>query len=118
MNVKKIVMRTMFLSGAVCGIAGMAQVSGAAFTLSDGVAGGVGFDAIIVAWLARLNPFVCVIVTVLLSILEKGCSVMQSTFGLSTAVSDILQGIILFCILGFDFFAQYKLVLRNGGSGK
>lgn len=118
MNVKKIVLRTMFLSGAICGIAGMAQVSGAAFTLSDGVAGGVGFDAIIVAWLARLNPFVCVVVTLLLSILEKGCSVMQSTFGLSTAVSDILQGIILFCILGFDFFAQYKPVFRNGGAVK
>ncbi len=113
MNVKKIIMRTMFLSGAVCGIAGMCQVSGAAYTLGDGVAGGVGFTAIIVAWLAQLNPVVILIVTVLFSMLDKGCSVMQSDFGLSPAVSSILQGIILFCILAFDFFTRYRFVLRQ-----
>ncbi len=113
MNVKKIVMRTMFLSGAICGIAGMTQVSGAAFTLGEGVAGGVGFTAIIVAWLAKLNPVIILIVTVLFSMLEKGCSVMQSSFGLSTAVSSILQGIILFFILAFDFFTRYRFVLRK-----
>jgi ABC-type uncharacterized transport system permease subunit len=113
MNVKKIVMRTMFLSGAICGIAGMTQVTGAAYTLSDGVAGGVGFTAITVAWLSKLNPFIILVVTVLFATLEKGCSVMQSTFGLSSAVSGILQGIILFFILGFDFFTHYKFVLRK-----
>jgi ABC-type uncharacterized transport system permease subunit len=113
MNVKKIVMRTMFLSGAICGVAGMVQVTGAAYTLSDGVAGGVGFTAITVAWLAKLNPVIILVVTALFAILEKGCSVMQSTFGLSSAVSGILQGIILFFILGFDFFTRYKLVFRK-----
>lgn len=114
MNVRKIVMRTMFISGAICGIAGMTQVTGAAYTLSDGVAGGVGFTAIIVAWLSKLNPVVILVVTVLFSMLEKGCSVMQSTFGLSSAVSSILQGIILFFILGFDFFTRYQFVFRKG----
>ncbi|HWT76065.1 MAG TPA: ABC transporter permease [Mobilitalea sp.] len=113
MNVKKIVMRTMFLSGAICGIAGMTQVTGAAFTLGEGVAGGVGFTAITVAWLSRLNPIVILIVTVLFSMLDKGCSVMQSTFGLSSSVSSILQGIILFFILGFDFFTRYQFVFRQ-----
>jgi simple sugar transport system permease protein len=114
MNVKKIVMRTMFLSGAICGIAGMTQVTGAAFTLGEGVAGGVGFTAITVAWLSKLNPIIILVVTVLFSMLDKGCSVMQSTFGLSSAVSGILQGIILFFILGFDFFTRYKFVFRKG----
>jgi simple sugar transport system permease protein len=114
MNVKKIVMRTMFISGAICGIAGMTQVSGAAYTLSDGVAGGVGFTAIIVAWLAKLNPFIILVVTVLFAMLDKGCSVMQSTFGISAAASGILQGIILFFILGFDFFTNYQFVFRKG----
>lgn len=113
MNVKKIVLRTMFFSGAICGIAGMTQATGAAFTLSEDIAGGVGFTAIIVAWLAKLNPFVIVLVTFLFAILEKGCSVMQSAFGLSTNVSAILQGIILFFILGFDFFTRYKFVFRK-----
>ncbi len=113
MNVKKIVMRTMFLSGAICGIAGMTQVGGAAFTLGEGVAGGVGFTAIIVAWLAKLNPVLILFVSVLFAMLEKGCSVMQSAFGLSAAVSSILQGIILFFILAFDFFTQYRVVFRK-----
>lgn len=113
MNVKKIILRTMFISGAICGIAGMAQVSGAAHTLSDGVAGGVGFTAIIVAWLAKLNPVIILIVTVLFSVLDKGSSVMQSTYGLSQAVSSILQGIILFIILGMDFFTRYRIVFRK-----
>ena len=114
MNVSKIVLRTMFISGAICGLAGMVQVSGNTYTLSDGIAGGVGFTAIIVAWLARLNPFVIVVITALFSILEKGSSVMQSAFGLSSAVSDILQGIILFVVLAVDFFTRYALVIRGG----
>ena len=114
MNVSKIVLRTMFISGAICGLAGMVQVSGNTYNLSDGIAGGVGFTAIIVAWLARLNPFVIVVITALFSILEKGSSVMQSAFGLSSAVSDILQGIILFVVLAVDFFTRYALVIRGG----
>ncbi|MBH1941165.1 ABC transporter permease [Mobilitalea sibirica] len=113
MNVKKIIMRTMFISGAICGIAGMTQVTGAAYTLGEGVAGGVGFTAITVAWLSKLNPLFILVVTLLFSMLEKGCSVMQSTFGLSSAVSGILQGIILFFILGFDFFTRYRFVFRK-----
>ena len=113
MNVGKIVMRTMFLSGAICGIAGMTQATGAAFTLGESVAGGVGFTAIIVAWLARLNPLFAVVFTMFLSVLQKGSSVMQSNFGLSTYVSDVLQGIILFVILAVDFFTQYKLIFRG-----
>ncbi len=118
MNVKKIILRTMFLSGAICGIAGMTQVTGAAYTLGEGVAGGVGFTAITVAWLSKLNPVVILVVTVGFSMLEKGCSVMQSTFGLSSAVSGILQGIILFFILGFDFFNHYRFAFRKGGIKK
>lgn len=113
MNVKKIVMRTMFISGAICGIAGMVQTTGAAYTLSEGVAGGVGFTAIAVSWLAKLNPFAILIVSVLFGMLDKGCSVMQSTYGMSPAVSGILQGIILFFVLGFDFFTNYKFVFRK-----
>ncbi|AOY74964.1 ABC transporter permease [Clostridium formicaceticum] len=112
-NVKKVIMRTMFLSGGICGIAGMAQATGAAYTLSEGIAGGVGFTAIIVAWLSYLNPILILVVTILFSILEKGCSVMQSAFGLSAAVSAILQGIILFFILGFDFFRKYQFIFRK-----
>ena len=114
MNVKKIILRTMLISGGICGLAGMIQVSGADKTLSAGVAGGVGFTAIIVAWMGRLQPVAIFIITMLLSILEKGCGVMQSTLGLSNYVSSALQGIILFTALAMEFFLQYRLVMRKG----
>lgn len=118
MNVKKIVLRTMFLSGAVCGIGGMVQATGSDITLTTAVAGGVGFTAIIVAWLSQLNPVMIMVVSFLFAILEKGSSVVQSNFGLSTDCADVLQGIILFFILGCELFVRYKLVIRKGGKGR
>lgn len=112
-NVNKVVLRTLFLSGAICGIAGMIQVSGAAYTLDAGIAGGVGFTAIIVAWLARLNAPVCLLVSLLFAVLTKGCSVMQSAFSISSTVSEILQGLILFSVLASDFFIEYRIRSRK-----
>lgn len=113
MNVRKILLRTMAFSGAVCGLCGMIQATGSDITLTTGVAGGVGFTAIIVAWLAQLNPITILIVSVLFGILEKGSSVVQSGFGLSTDCADVLQGIILFFILGCEFFIRYRLVFHK-----
>lgn len=113
MNVRKILLRTMALSGGVCGLGGMIQATGADSTLTMGVAGGVGFTAIIVAWLAQLNPMIIMVVSALFGILEKGSSVAQSNFGLSTDCADVLQGIILFFILGCEFFIRYRFVGRG-----
>lgn len=118
MHVKKIVLRTMFLSGGICGMAGMIQATGSDITLTTSVAGGVGFTAIIVAWLAQLNPFSILIVSFLFSVLEKGSSVVQSNFGLSTDCADVLQGIILFFILGCEFFIRYQFVFRRKKEGR
>lgn len=115
MNVKKIVLRTMFLSGAVCGLGGMIQATGSDITLNTAVAGGVGFTAIIVAWLAQLNPPMILVVSFLFAVLEKGSSVVQSSYGLSMDSADVLQGIILFFILGCEFFVRYAFVLRKKG---
>lgn len=114
MNVRRITLLTMFLSGAVCGVAGVVQSAGSDMTLASSVAGGVGFTAIIVAWLAQLNAFGILLVSFLFSILEKGSAVMQSSFGLSTYSAAVLQGIILFFVLGCEFFVRYKFVLRGG----
>ena len=120
MRVDRIVLRTMFLSGAIAGIAGMVQVAGSDKTLTTGVAGGVGFTAIIVAWLAQLNPLASAVVAFLFAVLEKGASVVQSQFGLSTDCADVLQGIILFFVLGCEFFTRYRFVrdhAKKGGEG-
>ncbi len=113
MNVKRIVLRTMFISGGICGVAGMLQASGVNYCLDEGIASGVGFTAIIIAWLARLNPIGILFVSIMFGILEKGCGVMESSYGFSSSVPDILQGIILFCILACDFFTRYKFTVRN-----
>lgn len=118
MNVRRIVLRTMFLSGAVCGIAGMVQATGSDITLTTAVAGGVGFTAIIVAWLSQLNPVMILVVSFLFSVLEKGSSVVQSNYGLSVDCADVLQGIILFFILGCELFVRYKFVFRKQGGGR
>lgn len=120
-HVKKVVLRTMFLSGAVAGLAGVCQVAGSDMTLSMGVAGGVGFTAIIVAWLCQLNPGMILVVSFAFSVLEKGSGVVQSEFGLSADSADVLQGIILFFILASEFFVRYGFVGRGaekkGGAG-
>lgn len=115
MNVRKIILRTMLISGGIAGITGVVQSAGSDMTLAASVAGGVGFTAIIVAWLANLNPFSILAISFLFSVLEKGSSVMQSTYGLSTYSADVLQGIILFFILGIEFFIRYRFVRKSKG---
>ncbi len=117
MRVDRIVLRTMFLSGAIAGICGMVQVAGSDKTLTTGVAGGIGFTAIIVAWLAQLNPFGSLVIAFLFAVLEKGASVVQSQFGLAIDCADVLQGIILFFVLGCEFFIRYRFV-RDAGAPK
>lgn len=112
MNVGKIILRTMFLSGAICGMVGMIKVS-STHTLTEGITSGVGFTGITVAWLSQFNALGMVLVSLLFAILQKGSSVMQTSLGLSDNASNVLQGIILFCFLGMEFFTRYKFVLKN-----
>lgn len=113
MNVSKIIIRTMFLSGAVSGIVGFMQVAGADYTLTEGTAGGVGFTAITVAWLAKLNPIVMVFIAAALAVLEKGSNTIQTDFKIPASASEVLTGIILFFMLGCEFFINYRLIVRG-----
>lgn len=113
MNVGKIIMRTMFLSGAIAGIVGMLVVSGADYTLSTGTTGGVGFTAITVAWLAQLNPFGMLLMALFLAVLGKGSNTIQTNFQIPASASKVLTGMILFFMLACEFFINYKLIFRN-----
>lgn len=113
-NVNKTVIRTMMISGAICGLAGYIAVAGASHTISTNTAGGSGFTAIIVAWLAKFNPFVMIFVAALLVFMEKGSIQIASQFNLNDYVSQMITGIILFFILGSEFFTQYRLIFRSG----
>ncbi len=114
-SVGKVYMRTMLLSGAICGIAGFIAVSGASHTISVSTAGGRGFTAIIVAWLAKFNTFTMIIISLLLVFLEKGAIQIASEFNLNDYASQVITGIILFFIIGSEFFINYKLVFRGKG---
>ena len=113
-NVRRVIVRTMVISGAVCGIAGFMTVAGADHTISTDTAGGRGFIAIIVAWLAKFNTFVMVLIAALLVFLEQGAREIASVYDLNDFVSQMIMGIILFFILGSEFFINYKLRTRKG----
>lgn len=112
-DVKKVIMRTMLISGAICGLAGFLAVSGASHTISSNTAGGRGFTAIIVAWLAKFNSFVMIFFSLLLVFLEKGAIEIASRYNLNNYVSSMITGIILFFILGSEFFINYKVKFRE-----
>ena len=115
-RVPRIYVRTMALSGALCGFAGFLAVSAVSHTLSTSTAGGRGFTAIIVAWLAKMNPFVMILISALLSFLNKGAVQIASDFGLNEYVSQIISGVILFFILGSEFFINYQV--KSGAKHK
>ena len=113
-NVKQVIIRTMLVSGAICGVAGFIAVSGASHTISTSTAGGRGFTAIIVAWLAQFNTFVMIAISALLVFLEKGAIEIASQFDLNDFVSEMITGIILFFILGSEFFIKFNVRFRGG----
>ena len=119
-NVKTVIMRTMIISGAVCGIAGMLLVAGRDFTVSAATAGGMGFTAIMVSWLAKFNPLIMPFTSFLIVFMERGASAIASdpALRINESVSDVITGIILFFIIGCEFFVNYKVLLRHNNRNK
>jgi simple sugar transport system permease protein len=115
MNVPHIIMRTMFLSGAISGITGFLVAAGADYTLNANTAGGTGFTAITVAWLAGLNPIIMLFIAFFLAILEKGSNTIQTSFKIPASAAEVLTGIILFFMLGCEFFIRYRVIIRGKG---
>ena len=117
MNVGWVMVRTMIISGAICGIVGYILVAGQNKTITSNVADGVGFTAITVAWLAQLNAFAMIIISFILAILTLGSSYLQQTMGVPAAISEIVSGILLMSMLGCEFFINYQMIIRKK-SGK
>ena len=110
MNVFRITTAAVVISGGLCGIAGMMQASAIERSLSDELSGGLGFTSIIVAWLSRLEPRLILIVGFLFSVLIQGSLFLQASLQIPAAISQIIQGIIIFFVLGSDFFIRYRFV--------
>ena len=112
-NVKKVILRTMALSGAVCGIAGLLLVGGTDHTITTTTADNRGFTAIMVSWLAKFSPAYMILTSFLLVFLQKGADEISTVFMLDQSFSDIITGIILFFIIGSEFFINYELKFRR-----
>lgn len=115
MNYVRNVLVVMFISGGIAGIAGMAEVSGIIQRLQHGISPGYGYTAIIIAWLARLNPWSTLLVSFLLGGLLVGGYSLQ-TSGMSASIVSMLQGSILFFVLGGELFTQYRMKRKGSRS--
>lgn len=114
-KVERVIIRTMLLSGAVCGLMGFLLTAGTDHTLTTTIVGGRGFTAVMVSWMAKFNPIIMIFTSLLLVVLGRGASEISSTFSLNQSFSDILTGIILFFIIGSEFFITYQVSLRKNG---
>ena len=112
-NVSKVIVRTMLLSGAICGIAGFLLVSGINHTIASSIAGGQGFTAVMVSWLSKFNPFIMIASSGLLMFMDAGAGDISTNFGLNRSFGDILTGIIIFFIIGVEFFINYDVEFRK-----
>ena len=112
-SVPKVIIRTMILSGALCGLAGFLIVGGLDRTITTESAGGQGFTAIMVSWLAKFDPIVMILTSFLLVFLDQGAAQVAQDFNMSDAFPSIITGIILFFIIGCEFFINYRVVFRS-----
>ena len=116
-KVDRVIIRTMLLSGGLCGLTGMLLVGGTDHTLTTTITGGRGFTAVMVSWLAKFNPVWMILTSFLLVFLQRGAGEISTSFGLNQSFSDILTGIILFFIIGSEFFINYQIHFRHAKEG-
>ena len=115
MNVSKVIIRTMVVSGLLCGLAGYLIGAGLDQSVTTESVGGQGFTAIMVSWLAKFNPLVMLLTSGLVSMLNSGAAQISQDFNVSSAFPDVIVGIILFFIIGSEFFINYSIVMTHKG---
>ena len=112
-NVRKVIIRTMLISGAVCGFAGFLIVGALDHSVAVTSVGGMGFTAIMVSWLAKFNPLVMIGTSSFITFLDRGAGQVTTTFNTDSSFPDIVVGIVLFFIIGCEFFIGYQLKLKS-----
>ncbi len=112
-NVKKVFVRTMILSGALCGIVGMLLVAGTDHSIDTNTVGGQGFTAIMVSWLGQFNPLVMIIMSALVVFLNLGSAKVADSCYLNSSYADIAVGIVILLVVGCEFFIRYSIKFRS-----
>ena len=112
-KVDRVIIRTMVLSGAICGLMGYILTAGISHTLTTTIVDSRGFTAVMVSWMSKFNPFIMIAASLLLVTMDRGASEVASALSLNHSFADILTGIILFFIIATEFFITYKVTLRK-----
>ncbi|MBN2875926.1 MAG: ABC transporter permease [Spirochaetales bacterium] len=113
-SVERNIVLAVLLSGALCGLAGVGEVAGISRRLQQGLSLGYGYTAIIVAWMAQLNPLAIPFVAVLMGALLVGGDQVQMVMGLPSSMGILMQGMMLFPLLAGSLFTEYR-IKRVGG---
>ena len=108
-KVGSVILRTMFLSGAICGLVGFLLVGAINHNVSSEIAGGQGFTAVMVSWLAKFNPLIMVLFSGMLIFLGAGAKELATSLGLNQSFGEMLTAVLIFCIIGCEFFITYKV---------
>ena len=108
-NINKTMFAVFLISGALAGLAGVGQLCVIEFKLHQHISSGYGYTGIIVAWLAKSNPFIIVIFAFFLSVLLKGAESLQIAMHLPASLGVVIQALILFSILGSELFKNYRI---------
>ena len=114
-KVERVVLRTMLLSGLICGVTGFILVGSINHNVSSSIAGGQGFTAVMVSWLAKFDPILMILFSALLILLGTGAKEVATSIGLNMSFGDMLTAVLIFCIIGSEFFVNYKLSFHKAG---
>ena len=117
-NVSRTIVIAVVLSGGLCALAGMIQASAIERSLTDNMSNGMGFTAVITTWLSQLDPVIALVVSFVFSVLLQGGSYLQTSMGVPDSMGTIIQTIIIFFVLGSEFFVRYRFIFEKKGSGK
>ncbi|HBM80096.1 MAG TPA: ABC transporter permease [Clostridiaceae bacterium] len=112
-DIKGTIMTVLFISGGLCGLAGMIEASAVCNTLSVDLTGGAGYTAIIITWLSSLKAPFIILVSMLFAALVQGASYIQIAFNIPSSIAQMLQGIILFFVLGSELFIKYRFISKR-----
>ncbi len=113
-NVKKVIIRTLAISGAICGITGLMLVAGSPTpSINEGIVGGQGFTAILVSWMSKFNPIIMVFVSLLITFLGDGGASATDALKIDSSIGQVLTAVIIFCLIGSEFFTRYKVNFRS-----
>ena len=112
-NVKKVIIRTMLISGAIAGLAGVLLVAGTNHSINTNTVGGFGFTAIMVSWLGLFNPYIMAAMAGLVVFLNIGAAKVADTFFLNSSYADIVTGVVILFVVGCEFFIRYSVKLHR-----